>query len=220
MGYKLPNGATIQHAATYDTVLPFTELSNATEAVAKVTGATLAAGDIVLVTSAWSRLNNRVVRVKAATATAITLEAIDTTDLQLFPAGSGVGTLKKVLTWVAVPQVVDVAYSGGDQNYTDVVFLEDDQGRQIPTDKAASSMALTIADDPALPHNAVLSKADAKKQIEAARMNLPGNDTIFYGTYTSFSKQPTITRNNVMARTVNLALQAEPTRYTTVAGGA
>jgi len=220
MGYKLPNGATIQHAATYDTVLPFTELSNATEAVAKVTGATLATGDIVLVTSAWSRLNNRVVRVKAATATAITLEAIDTTDLQLFPAGSGSGTLKKVLTWVAVPQVVDVNYSGGDQNYTDVVFLEDDQGRQIPTDKAASSMALTIADDPALPHNAVLSKADAKKQIEAARMNLPGTDTIFYGTYTSFSKQPTIARNNVMARTVNLALQAEPTRYTTAAAGA
>jgi hypothetical protein len=51
-------------------------------------------------------------------------------------------------------------------------------------------------------------------------MNLPGNDTIFYGTYTSFSKQPTITRNNVMARTVNLALQGEPTRYTTVAAGA
>jgi hypothetical protein len=220
MGYKLPNGATIQHAATYDTVLPFTELSNASEAVAKVTGATLAAGDIVLVTSAWSRLNSRVVRVKAATATAITLEAIDTTDLQLFPAGSGAGTLKKVLTWVAVPQVVDVAYSGGDQNYTDVVFLEDDQGRQIPTDKAASSMALTIADDPALPHNAVLSKADARKQIEAARMNLPGSDTIFYGTYTSFSKQPTIARNNVIARTVNLALQAEPTRYTTAAAGA
>jgi hypothetical protein len=215
MGYKLPNGATVQHAATYASALPFTAISNATEAVATVTGSTLAAGDIVLLTSGWSRLNNKVVRVKAATATAITLESVDTTNLQIYPAGSGAGSLKKVLTWVAVPQVTDVAPSGGEQNYTDVVFLEDDQGRQIPTDKSAASMVLTIADDPALPFNAVLTAADTNKAIEAARLNLPGTDTIFYGTYTSFSKQPVMSRNNIMTRTVSLALQAEPTRYLT-----
>lgn len=216
MGYKLPNGATIQHAATYAAELPFSAISNATEAVATVTSSTLAAGDIVLVTSGWSRLNNRVVRVKTASATSTTLEAIDTTDAQVFPAGSGIGTLKKILTWVAVPQVVSVAFTGGEQNYTDVVFLEDDQGRQIPTDKNATRMALVIADDVALPHNAILLKADAGKQIQAARMNLPGNDTIFYGTYTSFSKNPVVGRNNLMTRAVDLALQSEPARYVTV----
>ncbi len=217
MGFKLPNSATIQHAATYEAELAFTSISNATEAVATVVGADLEAGDIVLVTSGWSRLNSRVVRVKAATATAITLEEIDTTDVQLFPAGGGAGTLKKVLTWVQIPQVTEVAFSGGEQNYLDVVFLEDDQGKQIPTDKSAASMALTIADDPSKPFNSVLAKADSGKQVEAARMNLPGTDTIFYGAYTSFSKQPVMSRNNVMTRTVNLALQGEPTRYLTAA---
>ena len=213
MGYKIPNGGYFQHAATYDAVLPFTALSNAAEAVATVTGASLSVGDIVLLTSGWSKLDNKVVRVKAATATAITLEGIDTADVTLFPAGGGVGSMKKVLTWVQVPQVTDLAFSGGEQNYLDVVFLEDDQGRQIPTDKSATSMTLTIADDPAKPFNAVLLKADARKQVEAARLVLPGNDQLLYGAFTSFSKQPAVSRSNLLTRTVSLALQSEPTRY-------
>ncbi|MFL1501669.1 phage tail protein [Pseudomonas sp. S191] len=215
MGYKIPNGGTFQHAATYAAALAFTAISNASEAVATVVGGTLAAGDIVLLSSGWSKLDNKVVRVKTATATAITLEAIDTTDTQIFPVGNGVGTMKKVLTWVQIPQVTDLAFSGGDQNYLDVVFLENDQGKQIPTDKSAASMVLTIADDPAQPFNTVLMSADAGKQVQAARLNLPGNDTLLYGAYTSFSKQPAVSRNNLLTRTVNLALQAEPTRYLT-----
>lgn len=213
MGYKIPNGGYFQHAATYDAVLPFTVLSNAAEAVATVSGASLSVGDIVLLSSGWPKLDNKVVRVKTATATAITLEGIDTTDVLLFPAGGGVGTMKKVLTWVQVPQVTDLAFAGGEQNYTDVVFLEDDQGRQIPTDKAATSMTLTIADDPAKPFNTVLRKADARKQVEAARLVLPGNDQLLYGTFTSFSNQPAVVRNNLLTRIVSLALQSEPTRY-------
>ena len=213
MGYKIPNGGYFQHAATYDAVLPFTALSNAAEAVATVTGASLSPGDIVLLSSGWNKLDNKVVRVKAATATAITLEGIDTADVLLFPAGGGVGTMKKVLTWVQIPQVIDLAFAGGEQNYTDVVFLEDDQGRQIPTDKSATSMTLTIADDPAKPFNAVLRKADARKQVEAARLVLPGNDQLLYGTFTSFSNQPAVVRNSVLSRIVSLALQSEPTRY-------
>ena len=84
MGYKIPNGGTFQHAATYAAALAFASISNATEAVATVVGGTLAAGDIVLLTSGWSKLDSKVVRVKAATATAITLEGIDTTDTQVF----------------------------------------------------------------------------------------------------------------------------------------
>ncbi|MGY2253970.1 phage tail tube protein, partial [Pseudomonas reactans] len=140
MGYKIPNGGTFQHAATYAAALAFATISNASEAVATVVGGTIAAGDIVLLTSGWSKLDSKVVRVKAATATAITLEGIDTTDTQVYPVAGGAGTMRKVLTWVQIPQISDVAFSGGEQNYLDVVFLEDDQGKQIPTDKSAASM--------------------------------------------------------------------------------
>lgn len=214
MAVKLPNGATFEHGATYAAPLAVSAVSNASEAICTVTGATLVVGDILLVVSGWTALNNRVVRVKAATATAITLENIDTTDTTVYPAGSGAGSLKKVLTWVQIPQVTDFASAGGDQNYTDVNFLEAQQGFQIPTDKSAASMTITVADDPALPYVPIVTAADAAKTVQATRMNLPGTDKIYYGVYTSFSKQPTIARNSVMTKTVSLAQQAEPTRYT------
>lgn len=213
MGYKLPNGATFEHAATYAAALPFSAISNAAEAICTTVGATLVTGDIVQLTSGWTPLNGKVVRVKTATATAITLEAIDTTSTQIFPAGSGAGTLTKVLTWAQIPQITDVAFSGGEQNYADIVFLEDQQGRQLPTDKSAASMVLTVADDPTLPYVAVVTAADTAKSMQAARLNLPGTDKLYYGAYTSFSLQPTVSRNNLLTRTVSLALQAAPTRY-------
>jgi hypothetical protein len=213
MAVKLPNGATIEHAATYAAPLVVSATSNASEAICTVAGATLVAGDIVLAASAWTALNNKVVRVKTATPTAITLESIDTTDTTVYPAGSGVGSLKKVLTWVQIPQVTDFASAGGEQNYTDINFLEAPQGFQIPTDKSAASMTITVADDPTLPYVPVLNAADLSKAIQAARMNLPGVDKIYYGVYTSFSQQPAISRNNVMTKTVSMALQASITRY-------
>ena len=82
MGYKLPNGATFEHAATYAVPLAFSAISNASEAICTVVGSTLVAGDIVQLASSWTPLNSKVVRVKAATATAITLESIDTTSTQ------------------------------------------------------------------------------------------------------------------------------------------
>ena len=213
MGFKIPNGGTFQHAATYAAPLAVTALSNATEAIATVAAATMVVGDIVLISSGWTALNGRVARVKAATATAITLEGIDTANVQVFPALGGIGSLKKVLTWVLVPQITDVAFSGGDQNYLAVAFLEDAQGRELPIDKAAARMTLTVADDPAQAYVPIVQAADAGGAIHASRLNLPGNDTIFYGAYTSYSPQPVVARGALLTRTITLALQAPITRY-------
>jgi hypothetical protein len=213
MGYKLPNGATFEHAATYAAPLAFSVITNASEAVCTVVGATLVAGDIVLVTSGWTALNSKVVRVKTATTTAITLETIDTTNTAIFPAGSGIGSLKKVMTWVQIPQITDMSFTGGDQNYQDIVFLEDVQGRKMPTDKSSASLVLTVADDPTLAYVPIVVAADLVQLSQAARLNLPGVDRIYYGVNTSFSLQPDVSRGNVLTRTVSMALQATPTRY-------
>ncbi|RAU39257.1 phage tail protein [Pseudomonas sp. RIT411] len=218
MGYKLPNGATFQMASTYGPAVAISAISNASEAIATIgSGAAIATGDIVLLTSGWTQLNGRVARVKAVNSTAVTLEGIDTTNPAGFPAGGGVGSMKKITAWVVIPQITEVAFAGGEQQYTDVVFLEDTQGRQLPTDKSAASMTLTIADDPVQACVPVLKAADANQQVEAARLNLPGNDALFYGAFISYSKQPVVARSQILTRTVGLALQAEPTRYSTAA---
>lgn len=60
----------------------------------------------------------------------------------------------------------------------------------------------------------VIEESLTARTIQAARMNLPGTDKLYYGVFTSFSQQPAISRNNVMTKTVSMALQATATRYT------
>jgi len=95
---KLPNGTTFAIASGYGSPITVTALSNASEAIATATN-TLTAGDFVEVTSGWSRLNGKVVRVKAADSTSVTLEDIDTSSTTAYPAGSGVGSIRKINGW-------------------------------------------------------------------------------------------------------------------------
>jgi hypothetical protein len=57
MGYKIPNGGTFHHAATYAVALAFTAISNASEAVATVA----APRHLVMVTSSQSRTVSTIV---------------------------------------------------------------------------------------------------------------------------------------------------------------
>ncbi|MGC8001554.1 phage tail tube protein, partial [Salmonella enterica] len=64
------------------------------------------AGDVVQVSSGWLKLDNMVLRVKSVTSNKIVLEAFDTTDTTKFPAGTGAGTLRKIDSWITMPQVM------------------------------------------------------------------------------------------------------------------
>jgi hypothetical protein len=68
-----------------------------------------------------------VLRVKSVTGTKIVLEAFDTTDTTKFPAGTGAGTLRKIDSWITMPQVMTLSTEGGDQQTISVQFLEDDK---------------------------------------------------------------------------------------------
>ena len=69
MSVKLPNGSVVTIASGYGAPLPFTAITNATEAIVSMadTGE-LAVGKLVEVTSGWTRLDNKIVRVKALSA--------------------------------------------------------------------------------------------------------------------------------------------------------
>lgn len=74
------------------------------------------------VSSGWLKLDNMVVRVKSVTGTKIVLEAFDTTDTKKFPAGTGAGTLRKIDSWITMPQVMTLSTEGGDQQTISVQF--------------------------------------------------------------------------------------------------
>lgn len=213
MAVFLPNGSTVGIAASYDTPVIFTAITNATEASASSVGHDLEVGDFVEVTSGWARLNNRVVRIKSVTADAFVFESINTLNVARFIAGAGGGSVRKILTWIPISQVTDSSKSGGEQQNVTYSFLEEDDDHQIPTSKSALSFTLTMADDPELPHNDVLLEADDDKKPRAVRVNLASGGVIAYNAYASFDNVPSLTKNNIMAVTAVFAVVAKFIRY-------
>ncbi|WP_039012520.1 phage tail protein [Pseudomonas brassicacearum] len=216
MGFRLPNGATLEIAATYGTAIPVTALSNANPAVATAAAHGLADGDVIAVTSGWTRLNDRAARVSDSLTGSFALENINTTNLQPYPAGSGIGSVREVTGFVEISQITDVNTSGGDQQFLTFGFLADDDDRQIPTTKNPISMTFTVADDPDLPYVPVVEGADEDKQTRVLRLNLPGGSSILYNAYVSITSTPTLGRNNLMSRVITLSLAGRPTRYSAV----
>ncbi|MEA9444457.1 phage tail protein [Candidatus Fukatsuia symbiotica] len=143
MGFALPNGAQVYLASDYETALPFTAITNAAHAVLTVVGNDkIKKDDLVHLSSGWTGLNERVARVSAATATSLTLENIDTRQTTQFVAGGGAGSLRKIKTWTEIPQIKEVASSGGDQQTVSLQFLSDTVQRNINTVKAPRTLTI------------------------------------------------------------------------------
>ncbi|ANA49260.1 tail constituent protein [Pseudomonas phage phiPMW] len=213
MSFQLPNGSTFDFAATYGTAVTVTAISNASTAVATATGHSLVEGDIVALTSGWVRLTGRAFRVGAVTSDTFELEGVDTTSTQRYPVGTSAGSASKVLTWVNIPQITEVASAGGEQQFYQFGFLEEDEDRQIPTTKSPSTLTLTVADDPSQPFVPVVEAADELKEQRIQRLNLVNGDIILYNSIASITNTPSLTRNQLMVRTITLAQQGRVTRY-------
>lgn len=214
MAVQLPNGAIISIAKTYAAAVAATAVTNANPAVVSAAAHGAADGDIVEMASGWTSLDGRVVRADAVTADSLALEGIDTSDVTRFPAGNGVGQVRRVVDWTQISQVLESASQGGEQQFYSFAFLEgtgDEQ--QIPTNRSARSINLTIADDDKLPHYKVLKAANEDREPRAIRFQLPNKSAIYFRAYVSFSEMPTTTKNEAMTLQVTLSLTGAPTRY-------
>lgn len=213
MSVSLPNGAVVSIAATYQAAKTITAITNGSAPSCSSTAHGYTTGDILEITSGWSRLNSRIVRVASATTDAFVIEGIDTTSTQLFPSGGGAGSSRKILTWTQITQVLEFTTSGGEQQFVTYSFLEEDVERQIPTVKSPSSFAMTIGDDASLPWYALLSAANDDRIPRATSVTLPSGSAIYYNGYVTLNKTPTLTKNEIMGLQSTVSMTAEPTRY-------
>ncbi|CAG9177755.1 phage tail protein [Cupriavidus pampae] len=214
MSVRLPNGSIFSIASAVAAATAMTALSNANPAVATAPDHTLVNGDIGIIKSGWSRLDDRIGRVAAVADDNFSLQGFDTTSVDTFPAGGGVGSLQKVSTWQEIKQVLTSTSQGGEQQFFTYSFLEDTgDDKQIPTTRSARSITLTIADDPTLAHYAPLKAADEDRLARAIRFRLPNGDAIYFLAYVSMTDMPSTTKNEAMAITVTLSLAGKPTRY-------
>ncbi len=82
MSVKIPNGTTFEIAATLSTAKAFTAISNAKPAVLTAAAHGLANGDVIVIDSAWAKLNGRPARVIDSDVGDFAAEGVDTTSVK------------------------------------------------------------------------------------------------------------------------------------------
>lgn len=213
MSASLPNGTVYSIAATYGPAIPFTALTNAAPPVATAAAHGLVNGEVLEVTSDWAGISDRPSRVAGQTSGTFNLEGFDTTDVSRYPALAGLGSVRKVLTWTPITQVMQNASSGGEQQSVEWTYLEDGQERSKNTFKKAKVLTLTLADDVAKGWNAVLLAADQDGKNRILRAALPSGGVIYYNVNVGFDPEPKMDANQIMTVTVTFRSQGRFIRY-------
>lgn len=213
MAAKLPDGSTVFIANTYSASKAITAITNTVNPVASVVAHGLANGDFVEITSGWGGVNGRVFMVENVTADTFKIMGVDTTLLTKYPTGAGKGSFRKVASQVQILQILDFSTSGGEQQFTDFSYLEEDFARQLPTITSAQSVTVGIADDPSLPgYQALKAASDARTQT-ALFLKMRDGSVIAYNTIVSLNETPTTTKGQVMQVNATFSLQGRPVRY-------
>ena len=123
---RTPTGTIHSVVTSLSASKTITGITNAVEAVVSSVAHGFANGDIVLVLSAWGRLNFRAFRVKNATADSFTLEGANTTNTEYYTPGQGGGSVRKSAVWVDLDRTMNHSSSGGDAKTVNVKFIEHD----------------------------------------------------------------------------------------------
>lgn len=211
---SLPNGIILSLGTALGAEKTISAVTNANPAVASSASHGLAAGDIFTLKSGWARANERVFRVGSSPATgSFSIDGLDASNTSLFPAGSGVGSAVPVTTFTQITQVLDLTTSGGDMQFTQYSFLENDFESQLPTQAAAQSLTLSIADDPSLAGYIALKNAGETRAARVLRAVFPNGSVLLYYGYVSFNETPSMTKNEVMACQATFSLLSKPVRY-------
>ena len=211
--FPLPNGSVLEIASVLGASVAFTALTNAAPPVATAAGHTITNGDVLLVNSGWALITDRAVRAASVASDKFSLGGMNTSNVEKFTAGAGIGSVVPVTNWAQISKVTAFTSSGGEQQYLTVGYLEDDDDRQFPTNRNPITLSITVEDQPSAAYVPLVEGYGDSKELTVVRLKLPGGDQIVYPGYVSITSTPTMERNNLMTRTISIALSGRPTRY-------
>lgn len=203
-------------ANAYGPSVAMSAITNAAEAVATLAaGHLVVVGDVLELTSGWARADRRIFRVKTVATNDITLEGFNTTSTTQFPAGGGVGSVRRIAAsaWTTLTQIAELQRSGGELQFAPSDTLDDIEGRQMPTIRSPASMSLTIYDDPMLAWFATVTAASDARTPTALRITLANGGKIYGNAYWSMDAQPDIRKNEPIKVGLQLTYLSSPTRY-------
>lgn len=214
MAASLPNGAVIEIASGYGAEKGMTAVTNANPGVATLEASHgIVSGDFMEVTSGWSRLTGKIVKAGTVATNDVPLLGINSTSTTTYPELAGTGTIREITGWTQVQQILESSSTGGEQQFLEYQFLEDDAQKRVPTFKSAAGLTVSIADDPSLAGYIAAEVANDDRLPRAVRITLPSGAVILYNAYVSLNKTPSLTVNQLMAVQMTLSFLNEPVRY-------
>lgn len=209
------NGAKYAFSTALAQAVAITGISNAFPAIASA--ATLpAAGDVVLLQSNWSELNELATYARNPGAGSFTLAGVDTTDTGLyFPTESTPANYRVASAFVSLSQIRGIEQSGGDANAFNFSYIDDRGTRQRskPTDDNPLSLVFTMDEDSTLPWFEALRIVSRKRQLVTMRERLPEGDVLLYTGYMSFNPSPSRTRNENRTVRATMSVNSEILRF-------
>jgi hypothetical protein len=201
MAYFLAEGSKFLFSSTFGTAINVSAATNADPSVLTTAVAhSLANGDELLFNSGWEDATDTVWRAGSASGTTLNLQGLDASDTQWFPAGSGVGSIRKVSNWVEIGQVLDSQPAGGDARNVTIEPLSRRNSINMPAGFNASSLNLTLGYDPSLASQAALNKISRNLSARIAfKFLLAGGQTGYgYGT-AQLGQMPNIAKGSAVS---------------------
>lgn len=216
MAITLATGTLVAIASTYASAVNMTAITNASNAVATLAAAHgVIVGDFLEVTSGWDLLNARIVRVSAVATNDVTLEGINTSSTSNYPAGTGIGTIRRITAWTNLSQLTaDMQVGGNQQQFADITTLTDRVQKRMPTVRSATDVTLPTYDDPALPWYSIALAASDSASPAAVRFIYPNSSRLLANAIWSVQTVPTV-EDSTLRGSVSLSFQSAPTRYAT-----
>ena len=146
---QVPTGTTfyVATSAAIGSSKPVSAVTNEAEATVTSTAHGFANGDIVMIFSGWGRLNKRVFRVKSVAANTFVLEGQDTTNINFYPSGVGIGTVVKIGSMTQITTVMNPQSTGGDPKTVTYKYTESDVENNINDGFTATSYTLELDAD-------------------------------------------------------------------------
>ena len=210
----LPSGTLLSIATAIAPAKTVTAISNAVEASVSCTAHGYSVGDIVQLYSGWGRLNRRAVRVKSSTTDAFVAENIDTTNTEFFPAGSGIGTVRKLTTFTQISKYLNPTQSGGDPKPVTVKFFDEDTETTLNDGFTAVTESFEIDADNfgSTAYNALRTLSEVQTDT-VLKKTLKNGAVIFTPCTISLNENVKLSDGSIMTNAVSINGNGRITRY-------
>jgi len=207
-------GTTFTFVSTYATSRTMTAITNANPAVATLAASHgVIVGDKIHIKSGWELLNDVYVRVSVVSVNDVTLEGINTTDTNKYPAGSSAGSVRARSASTEITQITrEYSVSGGEQQFSDTSTLKNRTDTRIPTNRSPIDLVLPLFHDPSLAFYAGVRAIDGLPI--AGEIVYPGNSRSLFVGYFSLGDVATV-NDKTLRNAVAVAYASTPVEYAT-----